>query len=77
MTAHVRTSPACSEPTARELEVFAAFCRHRSRKIAAAELGISDQTAAVHLKHLYSKRPELRHTTRLSADIPQDRAVSG
>lgn len=44
-----------SKPTARELEVLAAVRRLRSRKCAAAELGITDLTAAVHLKHLYRK----------------------
>jgi DNA-binding NarL/FixJ family response regulator len=44
-----------SDPTARELEVLAAFVRHRSRKCAAAELGICDSTAAVHLRRLYAR----------------------
>ena len=42
-------------PTPRELQVLAAFIRHRSRKLAAAELGISDQTAMVHLRKLYRR----------------------
>lgn len=48
------------EPNARELQVWEAYCRHGSRKLAAAELGITDQTAAVHLRNLYRMRPELR-----------------
>jgi DNA-binding CsgD family transcriptional regulator len=44
-----------SQPTARELEVLAAFLRHGSRKCAAAELGISDCTASATLAHLYAK----------------------
>jgi hypothetical protein len=66
-----------AEPTARELEVFAAFRHWRSRKLAAAELGISDGTAAVHLKHLYRKRPDLRAYPKINAGIPQERPPSG
>ncbi len=66
-----------SQPTARQLEVFEAFRRLGSRKRAAAELGITDETAKVHLRHLYRKRPDLRHTPRLSAGIPQNRPLTG
>lgn len=67
-----------SEPTAREIEVLVAFRRHGSRKLAAAELGITDETAKVHLRRL---RRRLRDLGREEADfvgvIPQNRASTG
>jgi hypothetical protein len=65
-----------SEPTARELEVLAAFIRHRSRKQAAAALGISDATAAWYLKRLYRKRPDLRppNPPKISTEYPPKKA---
>ena len=42
-----------SQPTARELQVFAICLRRSSAKEAARELGISHQTARNHLRHLY------------------------
>jgi hypothetical protein len=68
-----------SEPTARELEVLAAFFRHGSRKMAAATLGITDQTAAWHLKRLYRKRPDLRprKPPNISVEYPPKRSSTG
>ena len=68
-----------SDPTARELEVLAAFIRHHSRKLAAATLGISDQTAAWHLKRLYRKRPDLRpqKPPNISVNTPPRRPSAG
>ncbi len=70
--------PRMSEPTAREEEVYRAFRRHGSRKCAAAELGITDGTAKVHLRRL---RRRLRQLGRDEAEyfgvIPQDRAAGG
>ena len=44
-----------AQPTARELEVLAAYFRHHSRKLAAHELGITDGTARAHLTRLYAR----------------------
>jgi DNA-binding CsgD family transcriptional regulator len=66
-------------PTVRELEVFAAFYRTRSRKIAAHECGITDQTAAVHLRRLYRRIGV--HSCDEAAEflgvIPQQKAAAG
>jgi DNA-binding NarL/FixJ family response regulator len=64
-------------PTARELEVFFAFRRWHSRKLAAAELGISDGTAATHLKRLYRKRPDLRAYPQKARIYPQKGPLAG
>jgi DNA-binding CsgD family transcriptional regulator len=44
-----------AQPTARELEVLAAFIARRSRKAAAAELGISVNTVKTILARAYRK----------------------
>lgn len=44
-----------AQPTARELEVLAAYCRHHSTKLAAHELGITDKSARKRLSHLYAR----------------------
>jgi DNA-binding CsgD family transcriptional regulator len=59
-----------SDPTARQLEVLDAFIRHRSRKLAATELGIRDSTAAVHLRNLYV-RLGVHTRDEAAAAIPQ------
>lgn len=42
-------------PTARQLQVLAAYFRHHSTKIAACELGISDRTVRNQLSRLYAR----------------------
>lgn len=42
-------------PTARQLQVLAAYFRHHSTKIAACELGISDGSVRNHLSRLYAR----------------------
>lgn len=44
-----------TDPTARELEVFAAVCRLGSVKAAARELGLGENTVRTHLRVVYSK----------------------
>jgi DNA-binding CsgD family transcriptional regulator len=64
-----------SEPTARQIEVLEAFRRHGSRKMAAAELGITDETAKVHLRRLRRRLRALGcRETDFVGVIPQDRA---
>lgn len=65
-----------SEPTARQRQVLAAFLRHGSRKLAAAELGIADQTAMVHLRRLYQRTGthSVEEAAEFLAVIPQERA---
>ena len=59
--------PVLLPPTARQLQVLAAYCRTGSMKEAAADLGISDHTVKDHLWGLYSKVGASNHIETLMA----------